>query len=86
MHICLMSKSGLTAAASAATAMAAAIWIWFCVDPELERTPMSKLVDLKEALRESTIPFIVETRDWARLPQNFHREIMPDYVVLVAVQ
>lgn len=54
--------------------------------PELEQIPMSKLVDLEEALRESTIPFIVEARDWARLPQNFHREIMHDYVVLVAVQ
>ena len=54
--------------------------------PELEQIPMRKLVDLKEALRESTIPFIVEARDWARLPQNFHREIMHDYVVLVAVQ
>jgi predicted nucleotidyltransferase len=54
--------------------------------PELEQIPISKLVDLKEALRESTIPFIVEARDWARLPQNFHREIMHDYVVLVAVQ
>ena len=54
--------------------------------PELEQIPISKLVDLKEALRESTIPFIVEARDWARLPPNFHREIMHDYVVLVAVQ
>ena len=54
--------------------------------PELEQIPISKLVDLKEALRESTIPFIVEARDWLRLPQNFHREIMHDYVVLVAVQ
>ena len=54
--------------------------------PELEQIPIRKLVDLKEALRESTIPFIVEARDWARLPANFHREIMHDYVVLVAVQ
>ena len=52
--------------------------------PELEPIPISMLVDLEEALRESTIPFIVEARDWARLPETFHREIMHDYIVLVA--
>ena len=54
--------------------------------PELEQIPIRKLVDLEEALRESTIPFIVEARDWARLPESFHREIIRDYVVLVGVQ
>ena len=54
--------------------------------PEQEQIPIRKLVDLEEALRESTIPFIVEARDWARLPESFHREIIRDYVVLVGVQ
>ena len=51
--------------------------------PELKQIPVRKLADLEEALRESTIPFLVEARDWARLPESFHREIARDYVVLV---
>ena len=54
--------------------------------PELEQIPFHKLVDLEEALRESTIPFLVEARDWARLPESFHSEIKHDYVVLLGVQ
>ncbi|MDE0463429.1 MAG: nucleotidyltransferase domain-containing protein [Caldilineaceae bacterium] len=45
--------------------------------------PIGQLVDLEEALRLSTIPFLVEARDWARLPESFHCEIGRDYVVLV---
>ncbi len=51
--------------------------------PELTQIPVSRLADLEEALRESTIPFLIEARDWARLPASFHREIARDYVVLV---
>lgn len=39
---------------------------------------------LSEAFHDSTIPFFVEARDWARLPDSFHAEIERDYVVLVA--
>ena len=42
-----------------------------------------QLVGLEEALRPSTIPFLVEVRDWARPPVSFHREFERDYVVLV---
>ena len=51
--------------------------------PDLQKIPVGRLSDLWEALRESTIPFLVETRDWARLPEGFHGEIERDYVVLV---
>ena len=51
--------------------------------PGLEKVPMDPLCDLWDALRESTIPFLVEARDWARLPKSFHEEIERDYVVLV---
>ena len=51
--------------------------------PGLERVPMDPLCDLWEALGESTIPFLVEARDWARLPKSFYGEIERDYVVLV---
>ena len=51
--------------------------------PDLREIPIGRLSDLREALRESTIPFLVEARDWARLPEGFHGEIERDYVVLV---
>ena len=38
--------------------------------PELKEIPIGQLVDLEEALRESTIPFLIEARDWARLPDR----------------
>ena len=49
----------------------------------LTKIDLSRLGDFEEALRDSTIPFLVEARDWARLPQSFHREIERGQVVLV---
>ena len=51
--------------------------------PGLEKIPAEQLADFVEALRESTIPFLVEARDWTRLPERFHREIERKYVVLI---
>lgn len=51
--------------------------------PGLEEIPADRLADFDDALRESTIPFLVEARDWARLPERFHREIESEYVVLL---
>ena len=50
--------------------------------PGLERLPLETLGALSEAFHDSTIPFFVEARDWARLPESFHAEIERDYVVL----
>ena len=50
--------------------------------PKLEEIPVDRLTDFEEAVRESTIPFIVEARDWARLPDRFHRQIEREYVVV----
>ena len=50
--------------------------------PDLARIDTSRLSDFTEALRDSTIPFLVEARDWAGLPERFHREIERDHVVL----
>ena len=50
--------------------------------PDLARIDTSRLIDFTEALRDSTIPFLVEARDWAGLPESFHREIERDHVVL----
>lgn len=51
--------------------------------PGLGRIEASCLADLVDALRDSTIPFLVEMHDWARLPDGFHAEIERRHVVLV---
>ena len=51
--------------------------------PKLAEIDISRLADFTEALQDSTIPFLVEARDWARLPESFHREIEREHVVLV---
>ena len=51
--------------------------------PDLNEIPISQLGDFEEAVRESTIPFLVEARDWARLPERFHPEIERVHVVLL---
>ena len=51
--------------------------------PGLERIPAECLTAFRNAVRESRIPFLVEARDWSRLPNSFHNEIEKNYVVLV---
>ncbi len=50
--------------------------------PGLEEVPIGELGDFEEAVREATLPFMVEARDWARLPEQFRREIEREHVVL----
>ena len=50
--------------------------------PGLQEVPIGPLADFTEALHNSTLPFLVEARDWARLPERFHREIERGYVVV----
>ncbi|MEO7119641.1 MAG: nucleotidyltransferase domain-containing protein [Ginsengibacter sp.] len=38
-------------------------------------------MDLKEKIRESNIPIVVELFDWARLPESFHHNIEAQYEV-----
>ena len=51
--------------------------------PKLDVIDASRLAEFKDALRESTVPFLIEARDWARLPESFHCEIERQHVVLV---
>ena len=51
--------------------------------PRLGKIPLELLMGFEEAVRESTIPILVEARDWARLPERFQREIEREYVVVV---
>ena len=50
--------------------------------PDLSPIDFGRLSAFIEALRESNIPILIEARDWARLPESFHREIERNYVVL----
>ena len=50
--------------------------------PDLVEIDTSRRADFIEALQDSTIPFLVEARDWVRLPESFHREIEREHVVL----
>ncbi|MDE0038650.1 MAG: nucleotidyltransferase domain-containing protein [Gammaproteobacteria bacterium] len=40
-----------------------------------------RLADFGNAVRDSTIPFLVEARDWSRLPERFRREIEEGHMV-----
>ena len=50
--------------------------------PDLQEVPAGPLIDFTEALHDSTLPFLVEARDWTRLPERFHKEIERGYVVI----
>ena len=50
--------------------------------PHLAEIDASQLAEITEVLREATVPFLIEARDWARLPKSFHREIEREHVVL----
>ncbi len=50
---------------------------------DLKPVPFSKLSEVSKAFRESNIPFLVEVRNWAWLPESFHRQIERDHVVLL---
>ncbi|MCY3690099.1 MAG: restriction endonuclease subunit S [Gammaproteobacteria bacterium] len=51
--------------------------------PGLKEIPTERLANFGEAVRESMIPFLVEARDWARVPKRFYQEIEREYVVLM---
>ena len=54
--------------------------------PGLKKIPAGQLADFRDAVRESTIPFLVEARDWAKLPERFYTEIELGHVVLCGRQ
>ena len=50
--------------------------------PQLNKINVKKMSEIREAFTESNIPFLVELRDWAVLPESFKKEIESHYVVL----
>ena len=51
--------------------------------PGLQKIPAEQLADIADSVRESAIPFLVEARDWTRLPERLQREIGRNHEVLV---
>jgi len=52
--------------------------------PNLQKIPIGQLIEFKDAIRESRIPFLVEVVDWARIPEGFHSQINQHHVVLLS--
>ena len=49
---------------------------------DLQKLPIDVLLDVKDKIRQSNIPIVVELFDWARLPQSFQRNIEAQHEVL----
>ena len=45
-------------------------------------TPRPRLYLLRDALSESNLPILVDVLDWAQIPDEFHREIERQHVIL----
>jgi predicted nucleotidyltransferase len=50
--------------------------------PDLSPIDIDSLLSFIEAIRDSNIPILIDARDWARLPEGFHREIERAFVSL----
>lgn len=51
-----------------------------------EKIPIDILMELKEKIRDSNVPILVELFDWARLPESFHKNIEACHEVFFPVQ
>ena len=51
--------------------------------PDLQPIPSRLLSALREALRESSVPILVEVHDWSLLPASSHPHLDRSHVVLV---
>ena len=43
---------------------------------------LGELLNFKEQIENSNIPILVQVFDWATIPENFHKNILKNYVVL----
>ena len=50
--------------------------------PDLQKMPVDVFLAIKEKIRESNIPIVVELFDWARLPDTFHIIILAKHEIL----
>ena len=47
-----------------------------------EKIPVETFLELKDKIRNSNIPILVDLFDWARLPESFHKNIEACHEVL----
>jgi uncharacterized protein len=47
--------------------------------PDNEALPLGRV---REAFRDSNLPFSVELLDWATIPEHFRQEVLKSYVVV----
>ena len=52
-------------------------------NPDGTAVPSMILQDFREAVSESDLPILVDTLDWARIPENFRKEIARGGVVVL---
>jgi len=52
------------------------------ITSERKRIPTQTLMEIKENIRESNIPILVDIFDWASLPATFHKSIEDKHEVL----
>ena len=52
------------------------------VAPNLQPIPAEQLERFRQAVNDSLIPILLDARDWARLPKDFHTEIEKSFVEL----
>jgi uncharacterized protein len=50
--------------------------------PNLQAIPLHSLSCFRDAISSSSIPILIDVRDWTRLPKSFQDEILKDYEVL----
>ena len=51
--------------------------------PGLNEVSLRCLGPLREFLRESSLPFLVDVRNWSSLPERFQRQIEREHFVLI---
>jgi predicted nucleotidyltransferase len=51
---------------------------------KLNALSLDEYSKISEAIRDSNIPILVEIRDWAMLPESFHKNIEQKYEILFA--
>lgn len=44
--------------------------------------PIDNVSEIRQLFRESDLPFLVDVMDWACLSENFHKEIIKQYVIV----
>jgi hypothetical protein len=53
-------------------------------NPAALAEPCPELADVAEAFSQSNLPIMVQIVDWARIPPEFHDEILVSYMVVKA--